>query len=154
MDHRRFRNASRRHVSLLAAAALSLGLQACGSDADRGSSVEKQAPSTRARARVVGTLTAPAETLLPLEAMASIRLVDLSDDPPTVLTEQLISPPGQFPIAFRVSYDSTAIDTSRRYGLQAVVRFDRQRIWQNDRVVPVFTLGHLDTVEVVMEPVR
>jgi len=152
MDHRRFRNASRHHVHWLAAAALFLGLQACGSDAGRGSSAEKQAPP--ARARVVGTLTAPPETRLPLEARASIRLVDLSGDPPTVLTEQLISPPGQFPIAFRVSYDSTAIDTTRRYGLQAVVRFERKRIWENDGVVPVFTLGHRDTVEVVMEPVR
>lgn len=148
MDHRRFRNTPRRVIGLLGAGALALALHACGSDTDRQPPGERQHQAPRIR--VVGQLTAPPGTRLPLEASASIRMVDLSEQPPLVLTEQLITPPGQFPIAFSVSYDSAAIDTTRRYGLQAVVRLDRKRLWQSEGVVPVLTLGHPDTVEVMM----
>lgn len=153
MDHRRFRSTPCGIVRLLGAGALALTLHACGSDTDRQPPVERQQPAPRVR--VVGELTAPPGTRLPLKASASIRMVDLSEQPPLVLTEQLITPPGQFPIAFSVSYDSAAIDTTRRYGLQAMVRLDRKRLWQSEGVVPVLTLGHPDTVEVkMMEPGR
>jgi len=141
MDHRRRRSSIRRAILMIGAGLLISGLAACGADRQ-----EQPAPGRR----LAGTLTAPAGARLPLEARARVRLVDLSTEPPTVLREQMITPPGQFPISFAMTLDPTQIDTTHRYVVQAMIRVDQETIWLDAGGSTVLTLGHPDSLAVVM----
>ncbi len=70
---------------------------------------------------VTGVLTYLQRSALPPDAVATVTLADVSraDAPSTVLAMQTISPAGQVPIAFSLSYDPAAIDASHTYAVSA-----------------------------------
>ena len=73
---------------------------------------------------LTGTISAQDNDTLPADAEVAVEVVDpqrtLEKAPSSVLGEQLIKNPGQFPIAFRVEY--TAVDEALQRGLIVQVR--------------------------------
>jgi len=99
---------------------------------------------------VVGMLAAPAsfageQTLkgevtyreriaLPSGAVVTIRLLDVSqaDVPATVVAEQAITPTGQVPIPFELTFDPASILEAGSYALQARISVGDRVMFRND----------------------
>jgi uncharacterized lipoprotein YbaY len=103
---------------------------------------------------VTGTLNAADEIPLPPEAVATIRLYDMSAEPARIIGEQILGPAGQFPIPFSLTYDRSVIAPSREYAVRVSIRAGRYVIWADDAPVPVLTRGHPDEIEVLVVPTR
>ena len=134
----------RRQCPLIPLLAIPLLLAAAGC----GSSDQQSA----SLAQLTGTLVGePMIALLP-EAVATVRLVDMTDadTPPRVIGEQILGPAGQFPINFSLTYDRSAMSESRQYAVQVSIRVGRQVIWTTPEPMPVLAPGQPDKVEVVL----
>jgi putative lipoprotein len=103
-------------------------------------------------AQLTGTLVGEPMIALPPEAVATVRLVDMTDadTPPRVIGEQILGPAGQFPIDFALTYDRSGISASRQYAVQVSIRAGRQVIWTTPEPMPVLAPGQPDKVEVVV----
>lgn len=138
----------RRQCPLIPLLAIPLLLAAAGC----GSSDQQSA----SLAQLTGTLVGePMIALLP-EAVATVRLVDMTDadTPPRVIGEQILGPAGQFPVNFSLTYDRSTISASRQYAVQVSIRAGRQVIWSTPDPLPVLAPGQPDKIEVVLVTTR
>ncbi|MEI7970809.1 MAG: YbaY family lipoprotein [Betaproteobacteria bacterium] len=87
-------------------------------------------------------------------AVAKVWLQDMSEPGspvPVILDEQVISPAGQVPIAFRLRYDPQSIRPERRYTLLVrIYEGDRVR-FTNAQVYRVLTAGCTNGCEVLVD---
>ena len=83
---------------------------------------------------VTGEVSYRERIALPPNAALTVRLLDVSlaDAPETVVGEQEIDPAGQVPIDFEIKFDSTVIQPSATYALQARIMVDNQLWFIND----------------------
>ena len=112
--------------------------------------------SSTPEASVSGTLTYLQRIALPPNAVAEVKLVDVSrqDAEAIVLGEQIITNLGQVPIAFGISYDPGAIDPAHTYAIQARITVDGQPRFLTTTAYPVITQDMPTTVEVILEQVN
>jgi uncharacterized lipoprotein YbaY len=113
-------------------------------------------PSAPSQASVSGTLTYLQRIALPPNAVAEVKLVDVSrqDAAAIVLSEQVISTPGQVPIPFEITYDPGTIDPAHTYAIQARITVDGQPRFMTTTAYLVITQGHPTTIEVILEQVN
>lgn len=139
-DRTRLRTA----ILLVSLTTLTLTLAGCGSSSD--------AP-THSLAQLSGTLTADPPLALPPEAIASVRLLDVTRaDAPVVIGEQMLGPAGQFPISFTLTYDRSRIVEANNYVVDVSIRVGRRVIWTSPTPAPALTKGAAPRVEVLLEP--
>jgi len=71
---------------------------------------------------------------LPAGALVTVELADVSlaDAPAAIVAEQKITPTGQVPIPFELTFDSSAIQGKNTYALQARITVDDKLMFIND----------------------
>jgi len=95
-------------------------------------------------ASVTGMVTNGDSAVIPEGATASIQIQDtsLADAAATVMGEQIIENPGQFPIAYQVEYDPSAIVDNHTYTMRTrITAADGSLLFINDTAIPVITNG-------------
>jgi len=96
-------------------------------------------------ATLSGTVTYRERMALPVNALISVRLSDISrqDAPAIVIAEQTIDAMGKsVPIPFALDYDPSRIDERMSYAVRAEIRSaDGQLLWTTDTVFPALTRG-------------
>jgi uncharacterized lipoprotein YbaY len=107
-------------------------------------------------ATVSGTLTYLQRIALPPNAVAEIKLVDVSrqDVEAIVVGEQMIPEPGQVPIPFEITYDPGSIDPTHTYTIQARITVKGKPHFMTTTAYPVITQGNPTTLEVILEQVN
>ena len=106
---------------------------------------EGQDPQTVEAATVSGMVTSVDNAVIPEGATASIQIQDtsLADAAATVVGEQIIESPGQFPVAYQVAYDPDEIVDNHTYTMRArITAADGSLLFINDTAVPVITNGN------------
>ncbi len=94
------------------------------------------------RAAVSGMVTFDGEPAIPEGAILTIQIQDtsLADALAVVMGEQVITNPGQFPVAYEVSYDANAITGNHSYTMSArLTGSDGSLLYINDTSIPVIT---------------
>jgi putative lipoprotein len=101
------------------------------------------APATGS-ATVSGMITNVDSAEIPEGATVTVQIQDtsLADAPATLIGEQIITTPGQFPIAYEVAYDPTQI-VNPVYTMSArITAADGSLLFINDTSIPVITNGN------------
>jgi len=83
-----------------------------------------------------------------------LRLIDYTrpEARPIVLAERIESNPGQPPLRFRLFYNTSAINPSHDYGIEARILLKGRPLWVQPEPLPVVTKDHPSEVEVVLQP--
>lgn len=104
---------------------------------------------------VTGTVTYRQRIALTSNAVVQVTLANVSrlDAPAVLIGHQTINTPGQVPIAFRIKYKGSAINTRRAYAVQARITEDGQLRFINTTANLVITQGHPKKIEIVLSPV-
>jgi len=107
------------------------------------------------RAAVSGMVTNVDNAAIPASATATIQIQDtsLADAPATVIGEQIIENPGQFPIAYQVTYDPSVIIDNHTYTMSARITADGRLLFINDMAIPVISRGN-PTADVEIPVIR
>lgn len=89
---------------------------------------------------------------LPPDAVFEATLEDISraDAPADVLGRTRLEPAGQPPFPFEIGYDPARIKANRRYAVRARVTQADRLLFTTDRIYPVLTRGHGNTVELLL----
>ena len=90
--------------------------------------------SQAAERSVKGEVVYRERIALPSNALVTVQLVDVSvaDAPAAIVAEQKITPAGQAPIPFELTFDSLAIQKRNSYALQARITVDNKLMFLND----------------------
>jgi putative lipoprotein len=136
------------------AAALCLGLSACGGGVDDG----KEEAASSALATLSGTVVYRERMALPINAVITVRLQDVSlqDVPAVLLAEETLSAQGRsVPIPWSLDYDPNRIQERLSYAVRAEIRSpEGELLWTTDTVHPVLTRGApSDDVEILVRRV-
>jgi putative lipoprotein len=104
----------------------------------------------------MGTVTYRQRVALTPQAEVYVELRDVSipDAASPPIARQVISTPGQVPVAFSLEYDPTRIQAGRSYAVSARIVDRGQLQFVTDERVAVLTGGGPDPVEIVVVPVR
>jgi len=108
-------------------------------------------------AALTGTVTYVQRVALTPEAVVQIELQDVSraDADAPVIAKQILRPTGkQVPLAFRLDYDTAAIQPGRAYAISARITDRGQLAYVTDTKVPVLTGGAPTNAEIVVVPVH
>ena len=111
-----------------------------------------------ANAAVTGTVTYRERIALSPGAVVTVQLRDTSlmDVASELVAEQVITNPGQVPIAFEVRYNKDDIDPRNTYSIQArITESDGRLAFINDTAYDVITRGNptrIDMVLVIVQP--
>ena len=111
-----------------------------------------------ATASVTGTVTYRERIALSPGAVVTVQLRDTSlmDVASELIAEQVITNPGQVPIAFEVRYNSDDINPRNTYSIQArITESDGRLAFINDTAYDVITLANptrIDMVLVIVQP--
>jgi len=105
--------------------------------------------------KVEGTVTYRERIALPPDATVEVLLVDISvaDAPSKTLAESRFQPQGQVPIPFTLEYDSSAIQGSHSYALQAGIRTG-DRLWFSTATKHSFDPAKTEGHDIVLTQVR
>ncbi len=122
-----------------------LGLIACGKHG------MMKSPSTASNVSGSVVYSQPA-SLQPNETLHVILTDVTLPDAPRTIAEPTINRPGPAPTPFTVHYDSSQINPSHDYSIQACIRSDAQVRFVTARDYPVVTKGHAVSVNVILEP--
>jgi putative lipoprotein len=115
-------------------------------------------PDPDANASVTGTVTYRERIALSPGAVVTVQLRDTSlmDTASELIAEQVITNPGQVPIAFEVRYNSDDINPRNTYSIQArITESDGRLAFINDTAYDVITRGNptrIDMVLVIVQP--
>ena len=101
---------------------------------------------------LTGTLTYAEPHKLSSGAVAVVALVEGKGKATTspIVATQIVSPAGQVPIAFKITYDPATIDPAGVYTLQAGI-FDGDLAWVTGKGIPVVTNGVESGVAIPLE---
>ena len=111
-----------------------------------------------ANASVIGTVTYRERIALSPGAVVTVQLRDTSlmDVASELIAEQVITNPGQVPIAFEVRYNEDDINPRNTYSIQArITESDGRLAFINDTAYDVITRGNptrVDMVLVIVQP--
>lgn len=104
---------------------------------------------------ISGTISLGEATSVPETAILAVRLVDLErNDAARVVVEQLVSRPGRFPFRFRIYYNTSTIDFSHDYGIEALVTESGRPVWVPSQPAPVLTKGRPQVVDLQLQRAR
>lgn len=107
-----------------------------------------------AGACIGGAITHPEPGTLPEDAVVQVQVQDtsLADAQATVMGEQIITEPGQFPVFYKVCYDPSQIQDNHAYSMSArITDSDGKLLFINDTHIPVITRGNpTDDVEIAV----
>jgi putative lipoprotein len=106
--------------------------------------------------RLTGTVLYRERITLPLDAVVSVQLQDVSrrDAPAVLLAEQVIQTAGrQVPFAFELTYDPAAILPNHTYVVRAAIRSGDRLLFTTTQQHRVLSAGQPSSVEVVVERV-
>ncbi len=99
-------------------------------------------PARAAEQVLTGEVTYRERMALPPQAIVTVRLSDVSlaDAPDAQIAVQEISPAGQVPVKFRLSFDPSVLRLRAIYALQARIMVDN-RLWfiTDQRYTPNFS---------------
>jgi putative lipoprotein len=99
-------------------------------------------------------ITHPESVALPEDAVVQVHVQDtsLGDAPATVMGEQIITNPGQFPISYQVYYNPSQIQANHTYSVSArITDSDGKLLFINDPVIPVIARGNpTENVEIAV----
>ncbi len=115
--------------------------------------------SAAADESVSGTIVYRERIALPEDAVLTVRIQNASvmDASPeqTIVSEEIITTPGQVPIPYELAYDSADIDDRLMYSVSARIDdSDGNLLFINTTVIPVITLGNpTEDVEILVEKV-
>lgn len=89
---------------------------------------------------LTGSVSYRERIALPPAASVNVKLLDVSlaDAPATIIAETTVTPGGQVPVPFTLSYDPARIDPAHRYVLQAQIVVDGKLMFITDQNWPVF----------------
>lgn len=120
---------------------------------DRQATVNVQLEAPMRAGKVSGTVSYPAGTALPPDAVLTVELQDVSgaDGIPPLLGQLTIAPIGPGPIPFEVEYDKLLTSNTNTYAVSAQVRTG-DRLLLNNTMRYTVQLDSSATVDVVMEP--
>lgn len=119
--------------------ALMLTVAACRSDAGN--------------AEVTGTLVFLEQMTLPDDAVAHVRLVDVTDTAAVnVLAENTLSELGELPIRYAVPYDTMRVDSAHTYAIRAEVLAGDEVLLRSPYDFLVLTQGHTRQADVLLRP--
>ncbi|MCT0218611.1 YbaY family lipoprotein [Synechococcus sp. CS-1329] len=99
-------------------------------------------PWASAQAGVIeGTASYRERIALPAGASLKVELQDVSraDAAAEVLARTVVSPAGQVPLPFALTYDDAAIRPGRRYTVRATIHHQGRLLFTTDQMVPVLT---------------
>ena len=101
---------------------------------------------------VTGTLTYNSRISLSPNAVVEIKLQDVTwiDAPAVTIAEQIITNPGQVPIAFEIEYAPSEIDERSRYALLARITEEDRLLFINDTAYEVITNGKPTRVNMIL----
>ena len=134
-------------IALLAAVACQ-GAPPTGPDGNR-----TPEPGARTNASVTGSVTyrerlalSPGATLI-----VQLRDVSLQDTSSLLIAEQVITNPGQVPIAFEVEYNRDDLNPRNTYSVSArIIESDGRLAFINDTAYEVVTRGNPDNVNMLL----
>ena len=101
---------------------------------------------------IEGTATFRERMALPATAVLEATLEDVSraDAPAGTIARTRVSPAGNPPIAFTISYDPAKIIPGRRYAVRARILVDERLLFTTDTAAPVITSGHPRKVSLML----
>lgn len=92
---------------------------------------------------ISGMVTYLPHVALPPDSQVSVNLIDLTANPPIIVSNQSFTTSKQVPIPFAVPIDIRWIDEGRNYGLEAEIRdADENLILQTSEPFLVLTHGN------------
>ena len=93
---------------------------------------------------VTGTVTYLERIAMPQGAVVTVRLEDVSraDVAAVLIGQQVITTPGNVPVAYRVEYDGGSIDDRNTYAVRADIRANGQLWATTTQAYLVITHGH------------
>jgi putative lipoprotein len=118
--------------------------------------ISEPSATPRALATVSGTVTYRLRIALTPEAVVQVELRDVShqDVEAPLIAKQVITRPGQVPVAFSLDYDPTAILPGHLYAVSARIQDRGQLAFVTETPVPVLEAGATTPPEIVVGPVR
>jgi putative lipoprotein len=103
-------------------------------------------------ATVTGTVTYQQRIALAANAVISVSLQDLSQDPPATLVHAEILALGrQVPIPFTLTYRRAEIDPAHRYAVSATIKADKQLLFATAQPSPVISRGAPTRLALVLQ---
>jgi putative lipoprotein len=114
------------------------------------------AASSEAASQVItGTALYRERLALPPGAVFEATLEDISraDAPAEVLGTARLEPAGQPPFRFEISYDRNRIQPNHSYAVRARVSHEGRLLYTTDRLYPVLTRGHGNSVDLLLRAV-
>jgi copper homeostasis protein (lipoprotein) len=111
--------------------------------------------STAVAQVIKGTALIKERIALPPEAGFEATLEDISraDAPAGILGRARLEPAGQAPFRFEITYDGDLILPAHSYAVRARVTHEGRLLYTTDRIYPVLTRGHGNSVEVLLRAV-
>jgi putative lipoprotein len=106
-------------------------------------------------ASVIGTVTYRERMAISPNARLEVVLADVSlaDAPYTVISQKVISPVGQVPLAFEISYDPARIVENHTYVVMAKIFEGNQLMFINDQSYQVITKQSSRHVQMMLKRV-
>lgn len=131
--------------ALLAAVVLTLLVALAGCDST--SALRSSKVNYGEGVKVSGVITYRERIAMPKGAVVTARLVDvtIAESQPIVLCEQVIRAPGQVPVPFVLTTDSSKISENRNYAVEATITAGGQARWRNNQRYGVITRGNPTT---------
>lgn len=111
------------------------------------------AAAATGRAALTGTITYRSRVPLPAGAVIEVRLLDVSraDAPADTLARvEIVTRGEQVPVPFTLGYDADALQSGRRYLVQATIAVDGRVTWRTTTEHPVFAAGRATTAPITV----
>jgi copper homeostasis protein (lipoprotein) len=104
---------------------------------------------------IKGTALYKERIALPPEAVFEATLEDITraDAPAEVLGKARLEPAGQPPLRFEITYDRNRIQPGHSYVVRARVTHEGRLLYTSDRIYPVLTRGHGNSVDTLLRSV-
>jgi uncharacterized lipoprotein YbaY len=104
-------------------------------------------------ADVTGSLVFLEQMTLPDDAVAHVRLVDVTDTSAvSVLAENTLTELGELPIRYTVPYDTMQVDSAHTYAIRAEVVSGDEVLLRSPYDFLVLTQGHTRQADVLLRP--
>ena len=115
-----------------------------------------ETPVQRATAVLIGTVTYRQRVALTPEAEVHVELRDMSptDTDPALIAKDVITRPGQVPVAFSLEYDPSRIVTGHAYAVSARIADRGQLAFVTELPIPVLSEGVPALIEILVVPIR
>lgn len=101
-----------------------------------------------------GTVNYRSDVVLPADAVVTVRLLDISQSPVRILSEQTFPWPGSLPIPFQLDYQAEDIQPPQRAGMDARITAGGKLRYYNSTPIPISPNSAEGSFTVWVEQVR